>query len=160
MERIAAQDRLRARRPAEGESAGGEPDTFSIDCADLPSPAFLEALAVLEKDVNAICEFRPPVKLNVRGVSFSWTKGVMGAVVSAHRSLGTAPAPLILNTPHLPAEAYGAGAGGQLMPAGMAERLRVLLEEVSRYILGGARAQRSVFEAPDAALGGGEARPH
>jgi hypothetical protein len=128
-------------RAGSDDDESGEPDEFSINCKDRPSPAFLSALQALEKDVNAICEFKPHAKLNVRAVSFSWSKGVMGAVITAHRSLGTAPSPLILNTPHLPAEPYGAGAGGQLMPAGMAERLRMLLEEVSRYVLGGAREQ-------------------
>jgi len=116
-------------------------DEFSLSCSDEPSRAFKDALAALAKDLNVICEFNPPARVTVRSVSLTWKNDILGAVISGLKHLTSANTPLVLNTPHLPSEKYGPNAGGPLMPDGMRERLRNLLDEASRYVLGGAREQ-------------------
>ncbi len=116
-------------------------DEFAFSCGDEPSRAFKDALQALGKDLNVICEFNPPARITMRSVSLTWKNDILGAVLSGLKHLTTANVPLVLNTPHLPSEKYGPNAGGPLMPDGMRERLRILLDEASRYVLGGAREQ-------------------
>lgn len=138
-------------------------DEFAFSCADEPSRAFKDALAALGKDLNVICEFNPPARITVRSVSLTWKNDVMGAVLSGLKHLTTTNGPLVLNTPHLPAEKYGPNAGGPLMPDGMRERLSVLLEEAGRYVLGGSREQNRLdLDASTGPAGpaSGADRPH
>jgi hypothetical protein len=131
----------------------GDPDEFVIGCGDEPSRAFKDALAALRIDLNTICQFDPPLDVTIRGVSFSWTDDIMGACITALKSLTTANSPLVLTTPHVPEKPYGETGGGPTMPAGMAERLERLIDEARRYILGGAREQARLFDPPAAGEG-------
>jgi hypothetical protein len=132
---------------ADGQSA----DDFTLNCADRPSNAFLAALTALADDVVAICELPEPEarKLTVRGVSFTNTNDIFGAVITALKELGTANSPLVLNTPHLTEEPYGEGDDSTpLLKTETADRLHTLALEAENYI-NGDRAQPSLFVAGD-----------
>jgi len=124
---------------------GGDPDEYSLHCADLPLVAFREAVRALVDDVCVICEFpsSEASKVKVLGCSLTYKDGVLGAVLTATKDLMTCPAPLILNTPHLPEKPYGDG-GGAVLPANTVRRVRALCVEAERY-LDGDREQGSLF---------------
>jgi hypothetical protein len=148
-------DEKKVRLEYERAREEGDPDEFVLGCGDRPSRAFRDALQALAQDVNAICEFDPPQALTVRGVSLSWTNDIMGACVTALKTLTTTNSPLVLTTPHLPSEPYGEGAGGPVMTRPMIHRLEQLIDEARRYVLGGAREQGKLFSGP-APAGAGE----
>ena len=83
---------------------GGDPDEYSLHSADRPAPEFDPVLQALAADVVAICELpeADARKLTIRGVSLTYTDGVMGACITALKGLTTSNAPLVLNTPFLP----------------------------------------------------------
>lgn len=125
----------------------GDPDEFTLCCADRPAPEFDQALQALRSDVVGICELpeADQNKITVRGVTLTWAHDIRGACITALKSLKTANAPLVINTPHLPSEDYGEGDGPVLAPATCA-RLDALLVQTERY-LSGERAQASLFTA-------------
>ena len=126
----------------------GEPDAFTVICGDKPTLAFEAALRELVCDVTNICDF--PVEdarvITVRSVSCTYQKKILGAVVTALKSLKHSNAPLVLNTPHLPEMPYSGEDTdpNPTMPAGMADRLRALLAEAACYI-DGDRLQGRLF---------------
>lgn len=130
----------------------GDPDAFSVQCADMPAPEFSAALADLAQDVATICELGADSlpTLRVRGVTFTWSSGVMGACITALKTLKSANAPLVLNTPHLPEEAYGGDDASPTLDTATCRRLRALMAEAERY-LNGDRAQGSLLVAAAAA---------
>jgi hypothetical protein len=121
---------------------GGDPDEFALQCADRPLPEFVSSLAALRADVCQICEFpsKEVTTLTMRGVSLAYKDGVMGCVLTALRTVTTADAPLILNTPYLPQKAQS----GCLLPASTVRRVNALHVEAARY-LAGEREQGSLF---------------
>jgi hypothetical protein len=124
---------------------GGDPDEYSLQCADLPLVDFRNALRALVDDVCVICEFptSEASKVKVLGCSITYKDGILGAVLTATKDLMTSPAPLILNTPHLPEKPYGES-GGSMLPANTVRRVRALCVEAQRY-LDGDREQGSLF---------------
>ena len=85
---------------------GGEADEYTLQSADKPLPSFETALLALTPDVVDICELDTlsAAHITVRGVTFTWKHDIMGACITALKTLTTANAPLVLNTPHLPSE--------------------------------------------------------
>jgi hypothetical protein len=73
----------------------------------------------------------------------TYKDGILGAVLTATKDLMMCPAPLILNTPHLPEKPYGES-GGPVLPANTIRRVRALCVEAERY-LAGDREQGSLF---------------
>jgi len=124
--------------------SGGDPDEYTLQCADLPLSEFTTALRALVDDVCVICEFpsSEASKVKVLGCSLTYTDGILGAVVTATKDLMISPAPLILNTPHLPEKPYSEG--GAMLPANTVRRVRALCVEAERY-LNGDRQQGSLF---------------
>ncbi len=136
------------------ERDGGECDSFVLDCFDKPHPALLSAIDALASHVAEWCEAEPSFAegIQVRGVSFSWTDGIMGATITALKSLRECNSPLVLNTPHKPSEPYSETAPADvcLKPETIDALLRVL-RETEAYI-DGKREQGSLFgAAPDSA---------
>ena len=123
----------------------GDPDEFSLNCADRPVPEFEAALAALIDDVLEICELPPEYAkgIKVRGVSISWTNDVMGACVTALRTLQTANSPLVINTPHLPSDQYSEGGEAPLMSEEFVDHVETLMDRATDYI-NGTRAQQSL----------------
>jgi hypothetical protein len=131
----------------------GDPDEFTLLCADAPAPEFTEAFAALAQDVIAICELPSDQlsKIKVRGVTLTYSNDIMGACITALKTLKSANAPLVINTPHLPAEAYGGDdTASPTLDTATCDRLRSVCEQAARY-LNGERAQASLFVATTAA---------
>ena len=84
------------------------------------------------------------------GASFSYVPGptgkeIMGCVITLQKKLSTANSPLILNTPHLPSEAYSGNPNdtNPTLPGELVDRLEKLQEEARLYIRG-ERAQATL----------------
>lgn len=124
---------------------GSDPDEYSMQCADLPLADFRNALRALVDDVCVICEFPSSEASKVKplGCSLTYKDGILGAVITATKELMISPAPLILNTPHLPEKPYGES-GGAILPANTVRRVRELCVQAERY-LNGDREQGSLF---------------
>lgn len=119
------------------------PDEFSLKCSDEPAKSFTKALAALASHVAEICEMPKPEAwapdLKVRGVSFSWTNDVMGAVITALKPLEHARSPMTVNTPHKSEAPYSPGDpnGEEFCLTGdCAKALGALLKEAEKYIDG------------------------
>lgn len=127
----------------------GDPDEFTVFCADLPAPEFDQALQALAVDVAGICEMpdSDAVKIKVRGVTLTWAHDIMGACITAMKSLKTAQSPLVLNTPHLPSESYS-DTDCPVLRTDCIHRLDRLALEAERY-LNGERAQGSLLSVVD-----------
>jgi hypothetical protein len=121
-------------------------DEFTLQSADLPTLELTDALADLRQDVLAICELPADdlLKLTVRGVTLTHTNDVLGACITALKSLKTANAPLVINTPHLPETPYGDG-DSPVLATSTVDRLHTLMLAAERYI-DGERAQADLFE--------------
>lgn len=140
---------------------GGDADEYAMHSADKPLPEFDSALQALASDVVTICELvsSDVERLKVRGVTLTHTNGILGACITALKTLKSSNAPLVINTPHLPMEPYSDGDDqAPTMPSGMAERLAALEVQADRY-LAGERAQASLFEAKEPVTVEVELRP-
>lgn len=126
---------------------GGDADEYSMHSADKPRPEFDAALQALATDVVYICELIPSdvERLRVRGVTLTHSNGILGACITALKTLKSSNAPLVINTPHLPVEPYSDGDdNAPTMPSGMADRIAAVEAEAQRY-LDNDRAQVSLF---------------
>lgn len=126
---------------------GNEADEYTLLSVDRPTEAFVVALNALTDDVVAICELEPHqgAQIDVRGVSLTWTDGILGACITALKRLTTANAPLVLNTPHLPSQPYSEGNPNEpVLPAETVVRLEALMAEAQKYV-DGERAQANLF---------------
>lgn len=128
-------------------------DEHALKSDDAPLPSLKEAFAALAQDVEELCELpdgeAAEGRIEVTGASFSYGgagKDVMGAVLTAKRTLKKANSPLNLVTPHKAAEPYGEGDGDPtpLLSDGCVMRLRKLQSEAERY-LSGDRLQGDLF---------------
>jgi hypothetical protein len=125
---------------------GKDPDEYTVFSADAPMPSFIDAMNALAQDVIAVCELPADQidKLKIRGVSLTHTNDILDACITALKVVKTANAPLVLNTPHLPAEGYSDNPDEPVMPSWMGARLEAVSDEAQRYI-DGERAQASLF---------------
>jgi hypothetical protein len=125
-----------------------EPDEYALISSDLPTLEFIEALADLAQDVAGICELpeSDTAKIAVRGVSLSHTNGILGACITGLKSVKTANAPLVLNTPHLPSEPYSDNLAEPTLPTATCGRIHVVIDHAQRYI-DGERAQGDLLAA-------------
>ena len=136
------------------EGEDGE-DKFSLECVDEPLESLKKALSSLAADVISICELPQSYigGIEVRGVTFSDADGIMGATISALKTLTTTDAPFILNTPHMMSTAANDTAGGKLLPAETVVGVNRVAFEALRYIRG-ERAQGRLFVAEDSEVEG------
>ena len=93
--------------------------------------------------------------LRASGLSLSYADGVMGATVTLQKTLKDAPAPLIMNTPHLPQEPYSDG--GACLPGELSDAIELVVDEAKRY-LQGERRQMDLFD-PGAAANDAASEP-
>ena len=126
-------------------------DEYSFTCSELARPEFYITLQCLAQDVIAMCELPESYleKITVKGVSFSYAEGIMGAVLISSMTLDKSHQALNLNTPHKASEMYNPDTPDdpmQLLDDKCIERLDALLEESELYIKGD-RAQGSLFTA-------------
>jgi len=125
---------------------------FFLKCSDAPRADFSVALQLLKKYVTQIIEIPEENQnkwienLEIRGVSFSWTNNVMGAVITALKTLEKSNSPLVINTPHKTAEPYSPGGDvGNLLSEECVDALKDVIFEAEEYI-GGKRAQQTMLE--------------
>jgi hypothetical protein len=139
-------DGAKVRIGYERERDDGQIDEFTMSSADQPAQSFIDALAALSEDVIDICELPADQqdKLKVRGVTVTHTNDVMGVCITALKSLKTADAPLVLNTPHLTEAPYSEGSTSPLLSTETCDRISELLLAAERY-LDGERAQGDLF---------------
>lgn len=84
---------------------------FTCKCVDPPKQSLKDAMAAVGDTLAEWLDMNHEgmdwwlTALDVRKVSISWTKDIMGATVTAFRPC-SANAPLCINAPHKPAEAY------------------------------------------------------
>ncbi len=126
-----------------------EPDKFFLESNEKPLPSFNAALQKLKEHIVEICEFEHKYmsSIEVRSVTFSYggENDTMGATITGLKTLGTANAPLVINTPHLPEEDYsGNNPGAHILTMYCVNDLKALTEEAQRY-LDGEREQESMF---------------
>ena len=127
-------------------------DRFTLDCTDPPRPGLREAFEGLRPHVALWLEMPGGWgnDLDVRGVTLSDTDGVMGAVITALKPLKFSRAPLVVNTPHKPAEPPSEGdpaASDFCLTGDCIVALDKLIEEANAYI-DGERQQGRLFAEP------------
>lgn len=128
-------------------------DEYVLKCTDRPAQRFVDALQSLALHVAICCEVDNAEAwssaITVKGVSLSHTNGIMGAVITATRALKNSNSPLVINTPHKPAEPYAEGEGGDAqlhtcLPTACITAINALISESDRYI-NGHRQQMQLF---------------
>lgn len=131
-------DGVKVRIEFQRKRADDRYDEAWLASFDHPMRSFIAALIALAPDVCTICELPSDQvdKLQVRGVSFSHTNDIMGAVITALKPVKTAQSPVVLNTPHIPQAPYSDGGEGPLLDDDTADRLETLRDEAIRYING------------------------
>jgi hypothetical protein len=139
---------------AYSDKSGTNEDEFTLNCLDEPLDSFRKAMADLKPHVQEWLEIEQPEwceDLVIKGVSFSWTDGIMGAVITCEKPLTYAQSPLNLNTPHKPQHPYSDGDDEALEYCLKDEcvfALEKLIEEAKKYI-NGERAQGQLFGGDD-----------
>ena len=111
---------------------------ITLKSNDKPLSELIEKLDSLSRQVEIICDL-PNGYCNhaeIRGVSFSHTNGVLGAVITALIPLTNANSPMVINTPHLPSEQYSEGGQSPLLPQKATYALKEILGLVEKYING------------------------
>lgn len=117
---------------------GDEVKTTLTSC-EKPLAELTLQMNVLTADVEKICSL--PIGYctfaEIRSVSFSNAKDIMGAVITCLVPVDTANSPVVINTPHLPSESYSEGSTGTpILPTDTTFKLKNLLRLIKEYIDG------------------------
>lgn len=125
-----------------------ERDELSLLCAAPAKQSFYDALESLVPFVAEICE-QPQTwaqSVEVRGVSFSYggENEVMGATISALKTLEKSNSPLVINTPHKSSEPYNEGGDETICLSDEATAALYHLQRETQLYLDGHRAQLSL----------------
>ncbi len=118
-------------------------DEFSLRSLDAPLESFKLVMEGLTEDVCRICEFSEECNysnIKVIGVSFSFTNDIMGATITALKTLESTSSPLVINTPHKPSNPYSGDDTSNCLSTTTVAKLEMLSLEAERYIAGN-RAQ-------------------
>lgn len=109
---------------------------IKLKSSDEPLEEFKTALRSLAPHVEKICCLPEGFcnQAEVRGVSFSWSNDIMGAVITTLVPLETANSPMTINTPHLPSQPYSEGGETPVLSDDCIDALKKLLAEAERYI--------------------------
>lgn len=136
-------DGVRCRIEYQARRPDNRYDELAFASFDRPSPEFCQDLQALERDICGIGELPESYTqgLMVRGVSFSYTDGVMGACITGLKRVKSAKSPLVLNTPFITESGINEGDQGPFLTDETVERLSAVAERAIRYIEGGERAQ-------------------
>lgn len=131
-------------------------DSKTLKSEEPPHPDFNKAFEELRDEVLLLCEIDDdPGVIEVTGVSFSWSEGDYGAVLTATRELRDKDLPLNLNTPVLWSD-VSEGAEGQMLPEQTIDKLQRLMVECERYIEGERQQMKLDLEASKEASKGAE----
>lgn len=124
-------------------------DEYVFKSTEKPAPEFKAILQDLAEDVCNILELDDNyiTGIEVTGVSFSYTSDVMGAVITAKKTLVNTYSPFNLNTPFKPSKDYNGNddANTNLLDTTTVTKLENLLAEAEDYI-NGKRAQEGLFD--------------
>jgi hypothetical protein len=115
---------------------------YTISCVDKPRPSFNAAMQAIAPTLATWCDLPEEwcEALEVIGVSISWSRDIMGAVVTAKRPCSSA-APLIINAPHKPSIPYSDGGDeSTCMTIEQIAAIEAVIVEAEMY-LDGNRAQ-------------------
>lgn len=130
---------------------GQDFDQFTLNCVDKPLPALELAMLNLRKHVLDICEMpiddTEVMKVKVKGVSFSYSgdDDIMGATITASKTLARSNAPLMINTPHKFDQTHNENQSTEMLLSDDCISVLVeLLEQAEKY-LDGERAQLEMF---------------
>ena len=125
-----------------------ERDELSLLCATPAKQSFYDALTSLVPFVAEICEQSEKwaQSVEVRGVSFSYggENEVMGATISALKTLEKSNSPLVINTPHKSSEPYNEGGDETICLSDEATDALYHLQRETQLYLDGHRAQLSL----------------
>lgn len=122
------------------DAADEDANKFSFDNKREIPASFKNAFLDLRKHVNKLCELGMKEDemylLEVVGVSLSWSHGVMGATITALKTLKDSNQPLVLNTPHKIEDFYSENGGDekQLMPSDAVNDIIKLMAEAKAFI--------------------------
>lgn len=128
-----------------------------LKSSDKPLPEFIANLDQLGRFVEEICELPEGYcfQAEIRGVSYSWSNEIMGAVITALVPIASANSPVVINTPHLPSASYSEGSEAPILPYECSRILKLLMGEARKYITGdrekSSQMQMSFDEATDEA---------
>jgi len=123
-------------------------DEFSVSSWDDATISFTGALNGLVVDVLEILELPKAYSgsLRLSGVSFSYAgeEGTMGAVITGIKTVSTAHAPFVMNTPYLPSKDLSDEGGQPVLSERQVEHLEVMAAEALDY----AKGKRKQMEFP------------
>jgi len=127
--------------------ADGEYDEFTLVSHDEPRQSFKTALDSLAPHVGKLLDVPDSwtKNLKIRGVSFSWHEEVMGAVVTALKTVPRAKAPLVVNTPHQAERTAADRDISRCLEENFLSALGDVAREAEGYVIG-QRAQGALFE--------------
>ncbi len=133
--------RVEIRYDTERED-GADPDEYELKSGDAPRAGMAKALGELPRHVCALCDLPPAyaVGMSARGITLSHTDDILGVVVTCMKPVKGASGPLIINSPHVPAEQYSPTGSSPLMTEEFCAAVEAVIEEAEAY-LDGDRAQ-------------------
>jgi hypothetical protein len=117
--------------------------TYTLDCTDAPTQAFVDALQALKQLIPLWGDMTPEQAQNceIRGAFFSWKRDIFGGGFTALRPLKNCASPMVLNMPHKPSQPYsGEGDEGVCLTTIENELLLAVCAQAEKY-LDGERAQ-------------------
>lgn len=130
-------------------------DRYELCTGDPPRQSLIDALHALAPDVGVAIEWPEEhmaqfaLRTTVRSVSFTWRKGVMGAVITALHDLTHNNGPWLVNTPHKPELPYNDGdPEDHCLHGATVAKLETLIEQAYAYV-DGDREQMKLFNAQD-----------
>jgi len=127
--------------------------SIDLKSKEKPLPVFERALKKLAGHAGIMMEMPTSyaVGLQARGVTFTWTKDILGATITVHKKLDSSHSPQVFHTVHKPSEPYneketGPAARLALLSTACVEALEDVIKEAENYIEGD-RAQGDLFAA-------------
>jgi len=114
-------------------------DEYMISSKEKGEPGLYAALQDLKEDVLEMCELPEEYgeTMLISSVSFSHANDIMGATITASKTLKMSQSPLILNTPHKPSMPYSeTGDESVCLGADAITRIESLIRFAKRYIDG------------------------
>jgi hypothetical protein len=111
---------------------------IELKSQDKPLQTLVLLMDSLVKFVSQICQLPDEYckDAEIRSVSFSHTKDILGAVMTALIPLDSANSPVVINTPHLPSEQYSATGNSPILSKECVDTLILLQAEIEAYIKG------------------------
>ena len=127
----------------------GDTDEYTLECIDAPAPSFKEAWDALRQVVVEEAELPGDMVSAITPIGLSvsyYDDGRWGAVVSGTRQLMHSNAPMVINTPHKPAESSEHNPqDDNILIEESVVAIELVLEEAEKYV-NGERAQQGLFE--------------